>query len=111
MANFFIFRPQPVRHRITVLTHQHESQTQYNFPFSIRGDDPAAQFMRDHHVGHIPNTNRDTVDRGDDNPGNLIDIDRPPHTLNQYGIAGLLNAPPADIEIILFDRIENLVKL
>ena len=25
LANFLIFRPQPVRHGITVLTHQHES--------------------------------------------------------------------------------------
>ena len=67
--------------------------------------------MRDHHVGNIANTNRDTVDRGNDNPGNLIHIDRPPHPLNQHRIAGLLNAPPTDIEIILFDRFENLIKL
>ena len=69
-----------------------------------------SNFGTDDHFGYFANANRHAVLRIDDDVFDLVDVRGLPHTLHEHGLRAFANDSAADIAIVFFNRLHDLIE-
>ncbi len=110
LAHFLQTLFQRRRHFAAVLPHEHETEAENHFPFPLRGDGAATQFVVDAHFGNITHPHRNPAIAGQDDGANLFGTGHLADAMHQQRLPGGNHLTAADIGVVCLQGITDVTE-
>src|SRR5262245_26620019 len=108
--DLFQFTLESSRYIMAVLTHEHETESQYGLTLTARRDCTSANFLTDLHVGHVAHANRHAGVCSDYDRSDLVQVRRAPDPVNEQHFAAASNATATHVAVVCFDGLHYFIE-